>query len=111
MSLPQPAVVIAPSVVPVRHIRRILVAAAAVFAVLFLVAVVPRLVLRHPLRTSADAVQNRAPMVPTVSPRRAPEVVDAPPPGSMQATRGTGTSARPDAYLNARPVDTGDRGH
>ena len=109
MSLPQPAVVIAPSVVPVRHIRRILVAAAAVFAVLFLVGVVPRLVLRHRLRTSADAVQNRAPMVSTVSPRRAPEVVEVPLPGSMEAILETGIWARTDGYLNARFVDIGDR--
>jgi len=109
MSLPQPAVVIAPSVVPVRHIRRILVAAAAVFAVLFLVGVVPRLVLRHRLRTSADAVQNRAPMVSTVSPRRAPEVLEVPLPGSMEAILETGIWARTDGYLNARFVDIGDR--
>src|SRR5438552_11709903 len=109
MSLPQPAVVIAPSVVPVRHIRRILVAAAAVFAVLFLVGVVPRLVLRHRLRTSADAVQNRAPMVSTVSPRRAPEVLAVPLPGSMEAILETGIWARTDGYLNARFVDIGDR--
>jgi len=109
MSLPQPAVVIAPNVVPVRRIRRILVAAATVFAVLFLVGVVPRLVLRHRLRTSADAVQNRAPMVSTVSPRRAPEVVEVPLPGSMEAILETGIWARTDGYLNARFVDIGDR--
>src|SRR5213080_1200478 len=109
MILPQPAVVIAPSVVPVRHIRRILVAAAAVFAVLFLVGVVPRVVLRHRLRVGADAVQNRAPMVSTVSPRRAPEVVEVPLPGSMEAILETGIWARTDGYLNARFVDIGDR--
>src|SRR6184192_1233187 len=97
MSLPQPAVVIAPNVVPVRRIRRILVG------------VVPRLVLRHRLRTSADAVQNRAPMVSTVSPRRAPEVVEVPLPGSMEAILETGIWARTDGYLNARFVDIGDR--
>src|SRR5438128_3942029 len=109
MSLPQPAVVIAPSVVPVRHIRRILVAATAVFAVLFLVGVVPRLVLRHRLRVGADAVQHRAPMVSTVSPRRAPEVLAVPLPGSMEAILETGIWARTDGYLNARFVDIGDR--
>src|SRR5881628_3311738 len=109
MSLAQPAVVIAPSVAPVRRIRRILFAAAAVFAVLFLVGVVPRLVLRHRLRTSADAVQNRAPMVSTVSPRRAPEVLAVPLPGSMEAILETGIWARTDGYLNARFVDIGDR--
>jgi len=109
MSLSQPAVVIAPSVVPVRRIRGILVAAAAVFAVLFLVGVVPRLVLRHRLRVGADAVQNRAPMVSTVSPRRSPEVVEVALPGSMEAILETGIWARTDGYLNARFVDIGDR--
>src|SRR5437667_8545014 len=109
MSLPQPAVVIAPNVVPVRRIRRILVAAAAVFAVLFLVGVVPRVVLRHRLRVGADAVQNRVPMVSTVSPRRAPEVVEVPLPGSVEAILETGIWARTDGYLNARYVDIGDR--
>src|SRR5437867_5176168 len=109
MSVPEPAVVHAPAVVPVGSLRRILVAAAAVFAVLFLVGVVPRLVLRHQLRTRADAVQNRVPMVSTVSPRRAPEVLEIPLPGSMEAILETGIWARTDGYLNARYVDIGDR--
>src|SRR5881409_1890881 len=109
MTASEGAVVIAPSVVPVRHIRRILVAAAAVFAVLFLVGVVPRLVLRHRLRAGADAVQNRAPLVTTVNPRRAPEVLDLPLPGSMEAILETGIWARTDGYLQARYVDIGDR--
>src|SRR5438034_4391300 len=109
MSVPAVAAVRAPDVVPVGPLRRILVAAAAVFAVLFLVGVVPRLVLRHRLRVGADAVQNRVPMVSTVSPRRAPEVVEVPLPGSMEAILETGIWARTDGYLNARFVDIGDR--
>src|SRR5881397_3478760 len=109
MSVPQPAVVIAPSVVPVRRIRRILVAAAAVLGVLFVVGVVPRLVLRHRLRAGAEAVQSRLPMVSTVSPRRAAEVLEVPLPGSMEAILETGIWARTDGYLEARYVDIGDR--
>src|SRR5205823_14290136 len=109
MSLPQPAVVIAPNVVPVRRIRRILVAAAAVFAVLFLVGVVPRVRLRHRLRGGADAVQNRPPMVSTVSPRRAREVVEVLLPGSMESILPRGIWARAAGDLNARSVDIGDR--
>jgi len=108
MSIPQPAVVPALDGVPVRRIRRVLVAAAAVFAFLFLVGVVPRLVLRHRLRAGADAVQNRLPMVSTVSPRRAPEVLEVPLPGSMEAILETGIWARTDGYLKARYVDIGD---
>src|SRR5438034_9843995 len=109
MSVPAVAAVRAPDVVPVGPLRRILVGAAAVFAVLFLVGVAPRLVLRHRLRTRADAVQNRVPMVSTVSPRRAPEVLEIPLPGSMEAILETGIWARTDGYLNARYVDIGDR--
>jgi len=109
MSLPQPTVVPVPDVVSVHRIRRILVAAGAVFAALFVVGVVPRLALRHRLRAGADAVQSRVPMVSTVSPRRAPEVLEIPLPGSMEAILETGIWARTDGYLNARYVDIGDR--
>jgi len=108
MSLPQPTVVPVPDVVSVHRIRRILVAAGAVFAALFVVGVVPRLALRHRLRAGADAVQSRVPMVSTVSPRRAPEVLEIPLPGSMEAILETGIWARTDGYLNARYVDIGD---
>src|SRR4029077_7008126 len=53
-------------------------------------------------------VQNRVPMVSTVSPHRAPEVLELPLPGSMEAILQTGIWARTDGYLQARYVDIGD---
>jgi len=109
MSAPAPAVMPAPDVSPFRRIRRILLAAGAVFAALFVVGVVPRLVLRHRLRTNADTVRTQLPLVSTTNPRRAPEVLEVPLPGSMEAILETGIWARTDGYLKARYVDIGDR--
>jgi RND family efflux transporter MFP subunit len=109
MSAPTPAIMPAPDVSPVRRIRRILLAAGAVFAALFVVGVVPRLVLRHRLRTNADTVRTQLPLVSTTNPRRAPEVLEVPLPGSMEAILETGIWARTDGYLKARYVDIGDR--
>src|SRR5437016_10499737 len=109
MTVSEHAVMPVRDTVPVHRVRRVLVAAGAVFAVLFVVGVVPRLALRHRLRAGADAVQSRVPMVSTVSPRRAPEVLEIPLPGSMEAILETGIWARTDGYLNARFVDIGDR--
>ena len=108
MSVPRLAVMPAPDVAPVHRLRRVLVAAGAVFAILFLVGVIPRLVLHRRLRAGADATQNRLPTVSTVSPHRAPDVVEVPLPGSMEAILETGIWARTDGYLNARFVDIGD---
>src|SRR5438876_747842 len=107
-----PMIAPAPAVMPAldtHRLRRILLAAGAVFAVLFLVGVVPRLMLRHRLRTDADAVRTRLPMVSTTNPRRAPEVLEIPLPGSMEAILETGIWARTNGYLKARYVDIGDR--
>jgi RND family efflux transporter MFP subunit len=109
MSLPERAVVATPDTIRIQRIRRVLVAAGFVFGILFLVGVVPRLVLRHRLRIAADETQNRPPIVSTVSPRRAPEVLETPLPGSMEAILETGIWARTDGYLQARYVDIGDR--
>ncbi len=109
MSAPAPAVMPAPDVSPVRRVRRILLAAGAVLAALFVVGVVPRLVLRHRLRTNADTVRTQLPLVATTNPRRAPEVLEVPLPGSMEAILETGIWARTDGYLKARYVDIGDR--
>ena len=109
MSVPERAVMPAPDAVPASRLRRVLLAAGAVFAALFVVGVVPRLVLRHRLRAGADALHNRLPMVSTVSPHRAPAVLEIPLPGSMEAILETGIWARTDGYLNARYVDIGDR--
>src|SRR5205823_810228 len=81
----------------------------ATFAVLFIVGVVPRLVLRHRLRTDADTARTRLPLVSTANPRHAPEVLEVPLPGSMEAILETGIWARTDGYLTARYVDIGDR--
>ena len=109
MNTPEPAVMSAPDPVPVRRVRRILLAAGVLFAVLFVVGVVPRLVLRHRLRTEADAVRTRLPLVSTTNPHRAPEVLEVPLPGTMDAILETGIFARTDGYLKARYVDIGDR--
>src|SRR5437870_1791417 len=109
MSVPEAALVPAPPAIPVRRVRRILLAAGAVFAVLFLAGVVPRLMLRYRLRTAATAVRQQPPVVSTVSPQRAPEVIEVPLPGSMQAILETGIWARTNGYLNARYVHLGDR--
>ena len=106
MSAPEPAVMPA---LDTHRLRRILLAAGAVFAALFLAGVVPRLVLRHRLRTDADAVRTRLPMVSTTNPRRAPEVLEIPLPGSIEAILETGIWARTNGYLKARYVDIGDR--
>ena len=106
MSAPEPAVMPA---LDTHRLRRILLAAGAVFAALFVVGVVPRLMLRHRLRTDADAVRTRLPMVSTTNPRRAPEVLEIPLPGSMEAILETGIWARTNGYLKARYVDIGDR--
>ncbi|TMA79686.1 MAG: efflux RND transporter periplasmic adaptor subunit [Deltaproteobacteria bacterium] len=101
----------APTALPVvggHRLRRIALAVGAVFAVLFVVGVVPRLLLRQRLRTDADAVRTRPPIVTTVNPRRAPEVVEIPLPGSIEAILETGIWARTDGYLRRRFVDIGD---
>src|SRR6266403_6260873 len=91
------------------RLRRILLAAGAVFAVLFVAGVVPRLVLRHRLHTDADAVRTGLPVVSTANPRRAPAVIALPLPGSMNAILETGIWARTDGYRTRRFVDIGDR--
>jgi RND family efflux transporter MFP subunit len=106
VSAPEPAAMPALD----RHrLRRILLAAGAVFAALFVVGVVPRLILRHRLNTDAAAVRTGLPVVSTTNPRRTPEVVEVPLPGSMEAVLETGIWARTDGYLQARYVDIGDR--
>jgi len=108
MNAPVRLVMPASNAIPVLRIRRVLLAVGAVLGVLFVAGVVPRLVLRHRLRAAAEAVHDRVPMVSTVSPRRAPEVLEVPLPGSMEAILETGIWARTDGYLEARYVDIGD---
>ncbi|HEV7731831.1 MAG TPA: efflux RND transporter periplasmic adaptor subunit, partial [Candidatus Binatia bacterium] len=91
------------------RLRRFLLAAAAVLAVLFVVGVAPRLLLHRQLQSEAEDVRTRVPIVTTTSPKRAPAVLDVPLPGSMDAVLETGIFARTDGYLKARYVDIGDR--
>jgi RND family efflux transporter MFP subunit len=106
MSAGGPTVMPAPDT---HRLRRILRAAAALFAVLFVAGIVPRLVLRHQLHTEADGVRTGLPVVATVNPRRAPAVIDLPLPGTMEPILVTGIWARTNGYLKARYVDIGDR--
>jgi RND family efflux transporter MFP subunit len=94
---------------PADRPRRIALGVAVVFGVLFVVGIVPRLLLGHRLGTEADAVRDRLPLVSTASPRRSPEVLDLPLPGSMEAILEKGIWARTNGYLKARYVDIGDR--
>ena len=103
---PEPAVVPALST---RRLRRSVFTAGALFVILFALGVIPRLILRQRLRTDANAVRTRLPLVSTASPQRAPEIIEVPLPGSMEAILETGIWARTDGYLKARYVDIGDR--
>ena len=106
MNTPEPAVVPALST---RRLRRSVFTAGALFVILFALGVIPRLILRQRLRTDANAVRTRLPLVSTASPQRAPEIIEVPLPGSMEAILETGIWARTDGYLKARYVDIGDR--
>ncbi|HBZ70209.1 MAG TPA: efflux transporter periplasmic adaptor subunit, partial [Deltaproteobacteria bacterium] len=96
-------------VFPVNRPRRTLFGVAAVFGVLFVVGILPRLLLHHRLSTEADAMRDRLPIVSTTHPHRSPEVVELPLPGSVEAILETGIWARTNGYLRARYVDIGDR--
>jgi RND family efflux transporter MFP subunit len=106
VSAPEPTVIPAAET---RRLRRILIAIGAVFAALFVLGVLPRVLVRHRLQGEADAAGARPPIVATASPRRAPEVLEVPLPGSTEAVLETGIWARTDGYLKARYVDIGDR--
>ncbi len=109
MNASAPPVIPVGDATPMRRLRRVLLAAGVVFGLLFIVGGVPRLVLRYRLGTEAGAVRDRLPVVSTTHPRRAPEVLEVPLPGSMDAILETGIWARTDGYLRARYVDIGDR--
>jgi RND family efflux transporter MFP subunit len=91
------------------HRRRVVLAGiAAVFVLLALVGLVPRLRLWHGLAARAQAEKASLPQVTTALPQRAPEVVDVPLPGTTEPFLTTGIYARTDGYLTARYVDIGD---
>ena len=92
-----------------RRVRRVLIACGAIFVVLFVAGVVPRILQHQRLQLEAEAARTRLPMVTTVHPQRAPEIREVPLPGSMEAILETGIWARTNGYLQARYVDIGDR--
>ena len=92
-----------------RRQRVVVAAIVAVFVLLGLVGLVPRLRLWHRLATHAQAEKDSVPMVTTAHPQRAPAVVDVPLPGTTEPLLTTGIYARTDGYLKARYVDIGDR--
>jgi RND family efflux transporter MFP subunit len=89
--------------------RRAAFAVAAVFAVLFTIGLVPRLVLHHRLAAGATAARDQLPIVATASPRRADATFELPLPGTLEAILETGIWARTNGYLRLRSVDIGDR--
>lgn len=94
--------------VTTRRVVTVGAAAAACFVVLYLAGVIPRVALRQRLRSDAEAERRRVPMVMTAMPRRAPQALDVPLPGSIQAILEAGIYARTNGYLKARYVDIGD---
>src|SRR5882724_4850178 len=91
------------------RLRRAAIAVASVFAVLFAIGLVPRLVLHHRLAADAAAAHDQLPIVATVSPRRADAAFELPLPGTLEAILETGIWARTNGYLRSRSVDIGDR--
>jgi RND family efflux transporter MFP subunit len=92
------------------HRRRLVLAAgAALFVLLALVGLVPRVRLWNRLAEQAQAARDSLPRVTTAHPQRAAEVVDVPLPGTTEPLLTTGIYARTDGYLTARYVDIGDR--
>jgi RND family efflux transporter MFP subunit len=91
------------------RVTRFLLIAAAVLAVVWVAALIPRLIVQRRLANEAEATRMRAPLVSTTTPQRAGAVVDVALPGNLQAILETGIFARTDGYLRARYVDIGDR--
>ena len=108
MSLSQPRTEPAAAEESSQRVRRAVRALAIVFAILAVVGLVPRLMLHHRLGADAERAREQLPIVGTVSPRRAPEALEVPLPGNVQAILETGIYARTDGYLRARHVDIGD---
>jgi len=92
---------------PRNRLRRAAIAVASVFAVLFAIGLVPRLVLHDRLAADAAAAHDQLPIVATVSPRRADSAFELPLPGTLEAILETGIWARTNGYLRSRSVDIG----
>ncbi|HTO70078.1 MAG TPA: efflux RND transporter periplasmic adaptor subunit [Myxococcota bacterium] len=94
---------------PTSRSGRIAVGIGAAFFLLFLIGLVPRIELARALRSQADVTREQLPIVSTATPRRAPEVLELPLPGSTQPLLETEIWARTNGYLQERYVDIGDR--
>jgi RND family efflux transporter MFP subunit len=94
---------------PAGRPQRATLAVALLFAILFAIGLVPRLVLRHQLATGAAAARDQLPIVATASPRRADPTSELSLPGTLEAILETGIWARTNGYLRSRSVDIGDR--
>src|SRR5262249_18507983 len=87
----------------------VVAAIVAVFVLLGLLGLMPRVRLWRRLETHAQAERQQLPRVTTAHVQRAPSVVDVPLPGTTEPWLTTGIYARIDGYLKARYVDIGDR--
>jgi RND family efflux transporter MFP subunit len=94
---------------PQNRMARAGLAVLGVFALLFVVGLLPRIALMLSLHSAADDAREQLPLVATASPRRSPEVVELPLPGSTQPLLETEIWARTSGYLKQRYVDIGDR--
>jgi RND family efflux transporter MFP subunit len=94
---------------PRTRIARMLLVAIGVLAAIYVAALVPRIIVQRRLANEAQARRDRAPLVSTTTPQRAPAVADVELPGTIQAILETGIFARTDGYLRARYVDIGDK--
>lgn len=90
------------------RLTRMLLIAAGVVVVIYVAALIPRLMVQRRLDAEAQAMRDRAPLVSTTTPQRAPAVVDVELPGTIEAILDTGIFARTDGYLRARYADIGD---
>ncbi|XGV96948.1 MAG: efflux RND transporter periplasmic adaptor subunit [Leptolyngbya sp. BL-A-14] len=91
------------------RVRTALLGAGALFAVLLVVGIVPRLQRNAEINASAKEAKTNALTVNTVTPKRVDAKADLTLPGSIQAVHETTVYARTDGYLSQRLADIGDR--
>lgn len=91
------------------QLRMALLGFGAVFAVLLVSGIVPRLQRSAEINASAKETKTEALTVNTVTPHRADAKADFTLPGSIQAVHEATVYARTDGYLNQRLADIGDR--
>lgn len=86
----------------------IVVAVAAIFVVLFLVGLLPRIANKKDLDKTHELTAGAAPIVQTVIAKRAPLKEQGDLPGNISAIQYVTINARVDGYLKSRLVDIGD---